>query len=911
MPGTRTHSAAPVAPPRPLTLARPLALALSLALLGAGCVDDNPVSLPRVPDQGTHGPADQGPAADQGPGDPTDLGGARPDLGPAPDLTRPEPDLGRRDFLEPCDNGDQCLSGYCVEAEDGRRCTRPCNDDCPEGWDCLQLVSEGGDASFVCLPRRVLCIACADDEGCGGPDDLCLPIGDGTFCGRACPDDDCPQGYSCQQPAGGDPGLRQCMPESGWCTPCRDEDGDRHRGGPECSESLDCDDQDPEIYQGAAEACDGKDNDCDGATDEGFDLGGDPLRCGSCDRVCSYDYGRAACVQGECRLAECEGGHLDCNEIPDDGCEVACRPTHEGRELCDGLDNDCDCATDEDTDFQTDAAHCGGCDRACAAARCGAEGEGWVAYAAAVCQAGECSVPDPRPCGLYRCNDDPAAPACAQRCESDPDCVATAHCEDGACVADRGDGAACTEDRLCASGHCGNGFCCEDRNGDGSTSCCGRAEDCPAGFEQPSICADAATCQGQRRDRTCEEHVCGTSEPIADDRGCGAGLISDECGLYLAVRCSGEPAQADPPCPQGCRDDGECDPEAHCDGGRCLADLGSGAACDEASDCAQGLFCADGVCCRTACEGLCQRCDLSGDGTCAPVPRGADPDEECGALGCEGYYWGWQGASCLERQTLGAASVGCDGGGRCMTAAQLCPSQGPGRTALTCDALCQRAQLDTCSGTQRGSCSNINAGNQTCGVGECQRTQPICVNGATTACVPGAAQAETCDDRDNDCDGSTDEGLSPDAQEPSGACNAPRRLAAQVEAEPATSISGAIYPAGDTDTYVFRAQEDDENSCECCDWFCTDEDFRATVTLVVPAGQRYRLCVAGDCGGLPDNCLEVAGGTSGSRSYAFDGACCPGVCSDSHDIYVQVTGVNGASECVPYTLRYSVEQGCF
>ena len=52
---------------------------------------------------------------------------------------------------------------------------------------------------------------------------------------------------------------------------------------------------------------------------------------------------------------------------------------------------------------------------------------------------------------------------------------------------------------------------------------------------------------------------------------------------------------------------------------------------------ATGL-CVDGYCCNTACNGLCESCRLGGLlGTCSPVPRGQDLDNECaGALTCAG-----------------------------------------------------------------------------------------------------------------------------------------------------------------------------------------------------------------------------------------------------------------------------------
>lgn len=54
-----------------------------------------------------------------------------------------------------------------------------------------------------------------------------------------------------------------------------------------------------------------------------------------------------------------------------------------------------------------------------------------------------------------------------------------------------------------------------------------------------------------------------------------------------------------------------------------------GTACTTADECGTG-FCVDGVCCEAACDGVCEKCNLPGtEGTCAPVPDGQNPDNEC------------------------------------------------------------------------------------------------------------------------------------------------------------------------------------------------------------------------------------------------------------------------------------------
>jgi len=62
--------------------------------------------------------------------------------------------------------------------------------------------------------------------------------------------------------------------------------------------------------------------------------------CGACAKSCDLPDATSTCVLGHCEVVACTGGRLDCNGLPDDGCEV---------------------------DPKTDAAHCGKCDAPCLA----------------------------------------------------------------------------------------------------------------------------------------------------------------------------------------------------------------------------------------------------------------------------------------------------------------------------------------------------------------------------------------------------------------------------------------------------------------------------------------------------------------------------------------------------------------
>ena len=72
-------------------------------------------------------------------------------------------------------------------------------------------------------------------------------------------------------------------------------------------------------------------------------------------------------------------------------------------------------------------------------------------------------------------------------------------------------------------------------------------------------------------------------------------------------------------------------------GGQLAALIEPGGACSTAGDCKSG-FCSDGVCCRADCSGVCQSCAIEGSvGTCANIPVGADPRNDCpdeGATSC-------------------------------------------------------------------------------------------------------------------------------------------------------------------------------------------------------------------------------------------------------------------------------------
>lgn len=248
---------------------------------------------------------------------------------------------------------------------------------------------------------------------------------------------------------------------------------------------------------GQAELCNGLDDDCDGRVDNGFDLIQDPRHCGSCERTCNTNQ---ACMNGICVLrgeTSCTDAmdndadqKIDC-EDPD--CNLAgCGPGCQCRVLAKAEGN-CNDDADNDGDGMKDCA-----DIDCAGAGCGTGGCSCIAGAKKEidCRDGmdndgdtltDCADPD---CGGQLCQAAPATFACAGttcscndggtvtetgvRCRDriDNDCDGLLDCAEAAC-----DGVSCSPDGgagcLCGTGQAKETSCADrrDNDNDGFTDC--------------------------------------------------------------------------------------------------------------------------------------------------------------------------------------------------------------------------------------------------------------------------------------------------------------------------------------------------------------------------------------------------------------------------------------------------------
>ena len=124
-----------------------------------------------------------------------------------------------------------------------------------------------------------------------------------------------------------------------------------------------------------------------------------------------------------------------------------------------------------------------------------------------------------------------------------------------------------------------------------------------------------------------------------------------------------------------------CTPEARAKGEECSCAL----------QCESG-FCADGVCCETACSGACLSCAVTGSmGTCTPTPAGAAPRDP--------------GQCRAESESTCGLDGTCDGAGQCRSHVEgtVCrPGTCDGDSVVgiyTCDGLrgCKQGPTTVCA----------------------------------------------------------------------------------------------------------------------------------------------------------------------------------------------------------------------
>ncbi|MBL8957226.1 MAG: hypothetical protein JNK82_41010 [Myxococcaceae bacterium] len=314
---------------------------------------------------------------------------------------------------------------------------------------------------------------------------------------------------------------------------CCKADGDEVGKGCDGRDN-DCDGQTDE-GAGGLEICNGVDDDCDGVIDNGFDLIQDPRNCGACDRACQSNQacsnsvcvvrGESSCTDnvdndGDLKV-DCADG--DCNTL---ACGVGCqcRAMMRAEGACtDGADNDGDQQTDC-ADLDCDGAGCAtsGCtctngakkETACVDGMDN-DGDGSTDCSDGDCAAQLCqAAPATFRCtaaGTCACNDGGVVTETGARCRDriDNDCngltdCAEAACDGLSCAADGGAGCIC-------NGGSGRETSCSDRrdNDNDGTTDCGDAlpdggGDCPIGVACSFLNAGVPTVGACAADHTCK-----------------------------------------------------------------------------------------------------------------------------------------------------------------------------------------------------------------------------------------------------------------------------------------------------------------------------------------------------------------------------------------------------------------------
>ncbi len=208
-----------------------------------------------------------------------------------------------------CDDTDGAIHPGAAEPD----CTDPTDYDCDGD---VAYVDADGDGTAACED-------CDDDDDASYPGAAEVCDGVDQDCDGAADDGVAPTWYG-------------------------DADGDGFGGGrfttDACdapfgyvADATDCDDLDPAAFPGGAEACNGADDDCDGSTDEDASGGSDWWLDADGDGHGDLDQVVAAC--------DAPAGYTDLSDDCDDS-DPTVFPA--AAEACDGVDHDCDGATNED-----------------------------------------------------------------------------------------------------------------------------------------------------------------------------------------------------------------------------------------------------------------------------------------------------------------------------------------------------------------------------------------------------------------------------------------------------------------------------------------------------------------------------------------------------------------------------------
>ena len=730
------------------------------------------------------------------------------------------------------ENGD-CDNAQCIEIGSGKVCATPCVDKCQDGYKCTLINSGSGDSVTICVPKYVhLCDPCTKSKDCqtlGSGDAACVNEGgQGNFCGTACAvDGDCAAGYGCQSvnSVEGAP-VKQCVKMSsapelkyGECT-CSElavaqksqsscfieHKNDKGELVGKCAGVRACGASGLTTCAAPAldvEVCDGKDNDCDGLTDESTCDAGGACNVGTCDPQsgCQYnklnnvpcDADKNACTDNDqCKQGVCVPGPGkvcdDGNPCTTDSCDPAsgCTKTVDDGKLCDA-----------DGDACTAADHCVGatcspgkavvCDNTnpCSKASCNSlsgkcvgksvqDGvpcdDGTVCTQGDHCQTGECfgkivSCDDNNPCTGNNCDK---VTGCATTnldgiaCDDDNPCTIGDLCKVGLCA--KGAAKACESGAACVAGTCDltNGKCAYQNKVPGAPcddgDACSENDGCTGGV-----------CQG--KSLNCDDSNACTNDSCDSKLGCVHKANTSPCSDGDA--CTQSDVCADSKCVSGaikvCEDNVLCTADT-CNKttGVCIFDATAmnGTPCDDGNGCTLGDNCKGGFCSvgiqkdcndnNTCTDDLCDKvkgCNPSFNSKACDDSNACTKDDICKFGDCEGGVVSCNdGNPCTDDAcdpkkgcVNNANSVSCNDNNAC-TEKDQCKNGACGGAPVNCDDgnVCSDDSCDKTSGCANAPnlalCPDIDA----CTTGEVCKNMN-CVKKVVACDDLNACTLDTCD----------------------------------------------------------------------------------------------------------------------------------------------------------------------
>src|SRR6478752_6482220 len=338
-------------------------------------------------------------------------------------------------------------------------------------------------------------------------------------------------------------------------------------------------------------------------------------------------------------------------------------------------------------------------------------------------------------------------------------------------------GEVCAVNEDCQSSSCRDEVCCDTACDGPCEACAEKYTSAPSGTCAPALtgsdphddcetasaqscgndgsCDGAGACRKYGSNQVCVDAACAGND-FSPARTCdGKGT----CNTTTAVACGDSPCSTEG-CESPCNMKADCPSGSYCTAAKvCHNQQTDGAACGAAGDCRSG-FCVDGVCCESACDGLCAACSKAktgqDSGRCVGVSANQDPDNECAidsanACGRDGTCSG--GGACRV-QSLGSAcgtatcsgstltpAGSCDGASSCSAGtAQACPGNFTCASATACRTTCT-ADTQCVSGyfCASGSCTKKKSQGASCGAAnECSsascRDGVCCESACSLAC---------------------------------------------------------------------------------------------------------------------------------------------------------------------------------